>query len=143
MTRLEVFRRMLPLAPDNGSIANTLGYLLAEQNRELDYSKELIKRALELDKPNRATYLDSLALVYYRKGDYQKAREVQERALGIFRLGHEPISSVVHLHMGWIYEKLDELEKAKAAYTDAINSATDSEIVAIASESLQALISRE
>lgn len=140
---IEVFRRMVPLMPDSGSIANTLGYLLAEQDRELPYAKELVEKALELDKPNRATYLDSLAWIHYRKGEFAEAREIQEKALQIFKLSHEPISSEIHLHMGKIYEKLQEFEKAKIAYEDAVNSNTDPDIVASASESLRELTLRQ
>lgn len=132
---IEVFRKMVKLYPENGSLANTLGYLLADQDRELDYAQQLIEKALKLDKVNRATYLDSLAWVHYRKGNYNKARKVIKKSLGIFKLAHEPISSEVHLHLGKILEKQKEYKKAKDAYTEAIKANTDLEIVKVASES--------
>lgn len=136
---IRVFGRMVELMPDNGSLANTLGYLLADQNRELERAGKLISRALELDKPNRATYLDSLAWVRYRQGKFDEARSLQEKALSIFRISHEPISSEVHLHMGRIYEKLAKKDLAAGAYENAVKSGTDPEIVRLASESLSAL----
>ena len=133
---IDVFRKMVELFPENGSLANTLGYLLADQNRELDYAKKLIEKAMELDKVNRATYLDSLAWVYYRKGDYKKAKKYMKKSLGIFKLSHEHISSEVHLHMAKIYEKHKKLDLAKNYYQKAIKANTDSEIVKLASDSL-------
>jgi tetratricopeptide (TPR) repeat protein len=125
--------------PDNGSIANTLGYLLADQNKELPLAKDLIEKAIELDRPNRATYLDSLAWVEYRRGNYQQALQIQNRALRIFGLTHEPVSSEVHLHLGKIQEKLKNYEQARTAYEAAIKSNTDAASVKIASESLHLL----
>lgn len=136
---IRIFKRMQPLVPDNGSIANTLGYLLADSNKELPLAKELIEKALESDKPNRATYLDSLAWVHYQKKQYQEARKIQEKALKIFRISHEPISSEVHLHMGKIYTKLQLEEQARVAFQDAIRANTDADAVQLASESLGAL----
>lgn len=136
---IRVFKRMQPLVPDNGSVANTLGYLLADSNRELPLAKKLIEQALDNDKPNRATYLDSLAWLHFRKKQYNEARKIQEKALKIFRISHEPISSEVHLHMGEIYAKLKLSEQARVAFQDAIQANTDAEIVRIASESLGAL----
>ena len=129
--------------PENGSIANTLGYLLADQDKELSLAQKLIEKALDLDKPNRATYLDSLAWVHFRGGRLNKARNVQEKALKIFKLSHEQISSEVHLHMGRIYEKLQLKQEAAKAYEDAIKSNTDPAIVALASESLGLLTSKK
>ena len=139
---IDIFKRMVPLMPDNGSVANTLGYLLADRDQELPFAKELIEKALELDKRNRATYLDSLAWVHYRQGKYQEARRIQERAMKIFSLSHEPISSEVHLHMGRIYEKTGAKDKAVESYRSAMRSNTDPEMVKLASESLDLLNKR-
>ena len=136
---ISVFKKMRNVMPKNGSIANTLGYLLADQNKELDLAKKLIEEALELDLPNRATYLDSLAWVHFRKGKFEEARKLQEKSMKLFTFAHEPISSEVHLHMGRIYEKLKDHEAAKKAYADAIKSNSDAEMVQLASESLHSL----
>ena len=130
---------MAKLMPENGSIANTLGYLLAEQNRELNFAGALVEKAIKLDKPNRATYYDSLAWVNFHKGDMQKALQYQDKALKIFKLSHEPISSEVHFHMGKIQEKLSNYALAREAYEAAVKSNTDPALAKLASESLQLL----
>ncbi len=133
---IDIFRKMVELYPENGSLANTLGYLLADRNQELELARKLIEKAIKLDKVNRATYLDSLAWVHYRQGNYKKAKKYMEKSLGIFKLAHENISSEVHLHMGRIYEKFDKHDLAKQSYQNAIKANSDSEIVKLASESL-------
>ncbi|HNV71342.1 MAG TPA: tetratricopeptide repeat protein, partial [Candidatus Ozemobacteraceae bacterium] len=136
---ISIFKRMVKLMPNNGGMANTLGYLLAEQNKELAFAKELIERALELDPPNRAAYLDSLAWVLYRKGQFEKARDLQERALKIFRLIHEPITSEVYLHMGKIYERLKKNNEAREAFEEALKANSDPDAVRDAEEGLARL----
>ncbi len=69
---MQMMRRVIELDPRHSNAHNYLGYLLAEQNTKLHEALRLILRALEL-KPNNGYYLDSLAWVYYRLGDYQKA----------------------------------------------------------------------
>ncbi|MFZ2959244.1 MAG: tetratricopeptide repeat protein [Candidatus Ozemobacteraceae bacterium] len=137
---IRIFKQLVDLMPDNGSIANTLGFLLADQNRELDHAQKLIEKAIELDPANRATYLDSLAWVQYRRGNFKEARRQQDRAIKIFGLAHESISSEVLLHMGRIYEKTNEKESALKAYQEAVKNNSDPEMVKLASESLELLM---
>ncbi|MCK9457541.1 MAG: tetratricopeptide repeat protein, partial [Candidatus Riflebacteria bacterium] len=139
---IEIFKQISEVVPDNGSIANTLGYLLAEQNVELELAEKLIEKAIKLDKVNRATYYDSLAWVYYRQGKYDKAYEILDRALKIFRLSHSPVSTDVHYHMGKLRELKKDFELAKESYRLAIKSNTDKETVRLASESLHLIENR-
>ena len=133
---IEIFRKMNEIMPENGSIANTLGYLLAEQNIDLQFANNLIESAINLDKPNRAIYLDSLAWVHYKQKDYSKALKIQTKALKILKLSHEPISSVIYYHLGQIQFNLNDSVNAKKNFEAAIKSNTDDEVVKLASESL-------
>ena len=133
---IEIFRQMNKLMPENGSVANTLGYLLAEQNSELKFAGNLIETAIKLDKSNRATYFDSLAWVHYKQGEYKKAYNIQNKAIKILKLAHEPISSDIYYHMGKIQVELKNSIAAKKNFEDAIKSNTDADIVKLASESL-------
>ena len=130
---------MVKFLPNNGSIANTLGYLLAEQNKELNYAEKLVKKALQVDKPNRATYYDSLAWVYYREGKINLAKKNQIKALKIFNLAHQATSSEVNLHMGKIYEKLQKYSKAVKYYKMAIKSDSDKDAVKTAALAIKTL----
>ncbi|KKU44508.1 MAG: Pyridine nucleotide-disulfide oxidoreductase, partial [Microgenomates group bacterium GW2011_GWA2_46_7] len=55
------------LGPDNPEALNYLGYIYAEENRNLDEAEQLVKKALDID-PDNGAYLDSLGWVYYKKG---------------------------------------------------------------------------
>ena len=133
---IKVFKKMNKLMPENGSIANTLGYMLADQNIELKFANSLIENAIKVDKPNRATYYDSLAWVNYRRGNFKQAFKIQKKAIKIFNLSHEPISSDVYYHMGKIQEKLNNSVEAKNNYELAIRANSDPDVVKLASESL-------
>ena len=52
-------------APDAAPVQNTLAYLLADHNRELDLAETLARKALDQE-PENAAYLDTLAWVLYR-----------------------------------------------------------------------------
>lgn len=136
---IKVFKSMNRLMPQNGNVANTLGYLLAEENKELKFAKSLIESAIKYDRPNRATYYDSLAWVQYRQGEYKKASQLLEKSLKIFNLAHEPISSDIYYHMGKVQQKLNNNAAAKTNFESAIRSNTDADIVKLASESLSLL----
>ena len=122
--------------PENGSVANTLGYLLAEQNTELKLAEQLVESAIKSDKQNRATYYDSLAWVHYKRGNIKNAYKLQKKAISIFKLAHEPISSDVYYHMGKIQVKMNNSIDAKSSFESAMKSNTDADIVKLASESL-------
>jgi len=66
--------------PDDASLLNFLGYMYAEQGKNLEEATKLIKRALE-KKPDEAAYLDSMAWVLFQQGRYEEALPWQKRAL--------------------------------------------------------------
>ncbi len=64
--------------PDDADGYNTLAWFYATHERKLETGIELAKRALELS-PDSAEYLDTLAELYYRRGDKQAAiREIKK-----------------------------------------------------------------
>ena len=66
--------------PKHAPSLNYVGYVLAEQGRELKRAERLIRRALEI-RPKESAYLDSLAWVLFKRGRYLEARKVLKRAL--------------------------------------------------------------
>ena len=72
--------KALRIDPDNANALNSLGYILAENNIQLQAARDYCRRALAL-RPENAAYLDSLALVERRMGNLQKAKELYEQAL--------------------------------------------------------------
>lgn len=102
----KTFRELLELDPDNSGALNYLGYMLADQGVKLDEAHDMIQRALDLE-PENGAYLDSLGWVYYRQEKFDLAERQLLRSLE--RYGRDP---VVLTHLGDVYEKLGDNEKA-------------------------------
>lgn len=117
--------------PDDATANNDLAYLWADQNKKLDEAEKRIRRALELDKRQRsnlarisldsdrdnAAFVDSLGWVLFRKGDWQSARRELEKAASLPAGDDDP---VVWDHLGDVYFRLKETDKAGSAWRKAI-----------------------
>lgn len=66
---------LLEQNPKNAAAWNLRGFSLADRGERLDEAQEYVTKALELNPDDRA-FLDSLAWVYYKKGEYAKALEL-------------------------------------------------------------------
>ncbi|WP_367268221.1 tetratricopeptide repeat protein [uncultured Thiohalocapsa sp.] len=69
-------------------------------------------------KPGVASFLDTLGWVYYRRGEYQRAAEVLERAQA-----SEESTPQRQFHLGMTYLKLGRIEEARPLLTAAANAA--------------------
>ena len=92
---IALLRELVKEDPENPTYANDLGFILADNNKELDEAEKLIRKALKLDEEERkkpapkaddedavpaakaegpnAAYLDSLGWVLFKKGKYEEA----------------------------------------------------------------------
>lgn len=119
-------RAILDDEPDDARALNALGYLLADQGRELDEAERLIRRAAVADRidrrksgaaePESAIIRDSLGWVLFRRGKLAEARAELERAAGTAAGAAEPL---VWDHLGDVLFRLNEGAKAKAAWEKA------------------------
>lgn len=107
-------KRLLATDPKNREALNFLGYVFAEQGIKLVEAEALIKRALE-QKPNDGYYLDSLAWVYFQRGDYIKAIETQ--TLAIKQISDDP---VMFEHMGDMFWKSGKESEARNNWEKAL-----------------------
>lgn len=110
------------LDPENTTAKNNAAYYLAVENRDLDRAETLILQALD-ENPDQPTTLDTYAWVLFRKGDYEAARQVIDRAL---ELDPEPSAEELE-HAGDIYFMLDELDQALAFWLQALDDEPDNE----------------
>lgn len=92
--------------PNHADALNFLAYTYAEQGIKLDEAKSYIKRALAL-KVDDGYYLDSLAWIYYKNGEYDKAITTQEKALQTVT-----DDATMREHLGDMFWKKGEKEKA-------------------------------
>ncbi len=72
-------RELLRLYPHDSDAMNALGYLLAQEGRQLDEASSLVEQALA-QRPWSGAYTDSLGWVRYRQGRLDEAIEELERA---------------------------------------------------------------
>jgi tetratricopeptide (TPR) repeat protein len=116
--------------PADASACNDLGYLWADQNKNLAEAERLVRKALEIDKKQRTTgdmmtadgdkenaaYLDSLGWVLFRRGKFAEAVEQLQMASSLEEGAGDP---VVWDHLGDVYSRLNESAKAQAAWKKA------------------------
>jgi len=113
---IELGREALRHAPDFPGALNFLGYLLADNNRELPEALGLITRALEQD-PDNGAFVDSHGWVLYRMGRLEEARARLEQAIVL--TGGDP---VVHEHLGDVYRDLRLTDRAREQYRASLAS---------------------
>jgi tetratricopeptide (TPR) repeat protein len=101
-----LYKRILDFDPDNILMMNNLAYVLAAEGKELPRAKELALKVVEAE-PANAGYLDTLGWVLFRMEEYEYARSILEKAAGL-----DPLEAEIAEHLGQVYEKLGNLEKA-------------------------------
>ena len=117
---------ILKVDPDNPTVNNDLGYLWADQGKNLETAEEMIRRALDADRSQRrrnlnlipeddkdnAAYVDSLGWVLFRRGQIEEAKKELERAT---TLGDND-DPVIYEHLGDVYSRLKMRSEASRAW---------------------------
>ncbi len=109
----EHYRKALEINPDYAPAANNLAYHLAERTDKFDEALKYARKAKE-KLPNDPGVMDTLGLVYYKKGLFGNA--VSELLDSLKQLPENP---VIHYHLGLAYHgkgnrdlAVKELERA-------------------------------
>lgn len=76
---VEAFQQAVRVGVDSAQAHNDLARLYAGLNQSLDRAVELANKAVSLSR--EAQYLDTLAYIYYRCGDYSKAIQAAQAAI--------------------------------------------------------------
>ncbi len=119
----QYFQKCLELAPDAPEALNYLGYMWAEHDMKLEKARQLIEKAVKA-KPDSAAYLDSLAWVLYKLGQPKTALG---HALKAVKLSPEP-DATLYDHLGDIYAKLNEVQKAREAWGKSLSLEANPEV---------------
>jgi tetratricopeptide (TPR) repeat protein len=135
----EQLQWILKADPANATAHNDLGYQWADQGKNLEQAEKLIRRALELDReqragptlppgpggpsapaadpgPDKAAYVDSLGWVLFRRGRLEDARRELERAVALPD-GDDP---VLWDHLGDVYYRLGQTARARSAWHEGL-----------------------
>ncbi len=108
------FRKILTESPDNATVLNYLGYMLADHGSKLDDALSMIKKAVNLEPANGA-YLDSLGWAYFKLGKYDMAEDNLTKASQ--HMGADP---TVQEHLGDLYQKTGRLRLAATHWQRAL-----------------------
>jgi len=116
MTKGEgILEQVLTETPDNPQANNDLGYLWADQGKNLERALTMITKALATE-PDNAAYIDSMGWVLFKLGRTEEAIQNLEKAVAMKR-GDDP---TLHEHLGDCYAKLNRTEDAKNMWTKAM-----------------------
>ena len=113
----EALKRVIPLYnrnPEDASLANFYGYLLAEKGDSLDLAERLLGKALAKE-PLNGYFLDSLGWINFKKGLYREALDLLLKAA-------DKVASDAGIweHIGDTYLKLNQSAKARDAYQKSL-----------------------
>ena len=100
--------------PNNASVLNYYGYMLADRGVRLEEATSMIQRAVTQE-PSNGAYLDSLGWAYYKQNKLTEAEENLRKA--VERQSHDP---TILGHLGDVYAKLGQPERAATYWERAL-----------------------
>ena len=112
---IKVMKRIIELEPKHSNALNYLGYTYADMAINLNEAEQLITKALKY-KPDDGYIIDSLAWVFYKKGDYKTALKHLQKAVKLV-----PDDPIILEHMGDVYLKLGLKSNALIYYQKSLS----------------------
>jgi tetratricopeptide (TPR) repeat protein len=110
------YEMALEIDPNNPYSLNNYAYYLSERSESLKKAELMSKRSLML-LPDNASFLDTYGWIKYKLGKYEDALVYFEKAL---RTEEGKTNDVIYEHLGDVYLKLDNIEKAVNSWHTAI-----------------------
>ena len=111
---LVVLREAQALEPNNPLVQNNIGYLLLEQDQNLEEAAALIEKSVKAT-PNSGSVVDSLGWAQFKLGRFKEAEATLRRATEL-----TPYSPEVRKHLGEVLVKLDRLPEAAEQWERAL-----------------------
>ena len=122
---------ILKADPNDALANNDLGYIWADQGRNLEEAERLVRKAIDLAREQsrvalsaeqeedgeNAAYLDSLGWVLFRRGKPKEAIVWLEKAAAVTRGDEDP---TIWDHLGEVYCQLQDAAKAGTAWQKAL-----------------------
>jgi predicted Zn-dependent protease len=111
-TTEEVLQQVLKVDPAHAAAKNDLGFMWADDGRNLAQAEEFIAAAVKAE-PANVSFLDSMGWVLYKRGRFTEARQYLDRAIGKRPEGEgRPGDPVVLDHRGDVLYRMGEKESA-------------------------------
>ncbi len=117
----DAYEQALRLDPNNHNAMNNYAYFIAMRDEQLDYARELAEKAISFE-PENAAYLDTVGWIYYKKGEYEQAREYIQRSVDTGEASAE-----VYEHLGDVYKALNDDENAIKFWNKALDQDSERE----------------
>jgi tetratricopeptide (TPR) repeat protein len=120
--RAEVlFKQVINEDPQHAGALNYLGYMLADLGIRLDEAIDYVQKALAIE-PENGAFLDSLGWAYFKLNDLENAEKYLLQADQ--RIKDDP---VVYDHLGDLYYKTGDFQKAHNFWSQSIKIGTEQE----------------
>jgi tetratricopeptide (TPR) repeat protein len=117
----KVLEDVYAASPDDPGVNNDLGYLYADQGKNLEQAEKMIRVAVEAE-PENAAYLDSLGWVLFRLGRFEEALTALEKA----NADPDYRDSTIIEHMGDVLQALTRKEEAVKSWQEALKTEQES-----------------
>lgn len=118
-----VLEKLLEKFPEDPTLNNDLGYLYADQGKDLEKAEKMIRLAIESE-PENTSYLDSLGWVLFKRGKFEESLPYMEKAVA--NSGRTEGDATLLDHLGDVYFQLKRLDKAREIWKRAEESALKS-----------------
>ena len=109
-----LYEEALRINPNFALVLNNYAYSLSERGIQLERALKMAHRALDAA-PDNASYLDTMGWIYFQLGKYRDAETYVKKAIA-----KGEVSAVVHEHMGDIYFRLNDTERALEHWNAAL-----------------------
>jgi tetratricopeptide (TPR) repeat protein len=134
----EILEKFLAENPDDIGVNNDLGYLYADQGKNLEKARKMIAKAVESE-PENAAYLDSMGWVLFKLGEHKEAITWLVKATKL-ESGND---ATIWEHLGDCYGAIKETSDATKAWEKALElvkeeSHPDKELIKRVEEKLKA-----
>ena len=106
------FQTIMAIDTLNSTALNYVGFTLADRAESLEYSLNLVERALAIE-PDNGYIIDSRGWIYYRLGRYEEALADLQRALELVE------DAVILEHLGDVQAAMNDREQALLNYLKA------------------------
>ena len=112
----EMLLRILNDSPDDPHANNDLGYLWADQEKNLLQAEKMIRKAVDAE-PQNTAYMDSLGWVLFKLNKAEEARDTLKQA-SQQPDGDDP---VIWDHLGDVYFQLKQSDQAKSSWEKSMD----------------------
>jgi tetratricopeptide (TPR) repeat protein len=133
---LDLVEPLIKKKPGSVEALNFWGFVAADHGHDLDKARKRVQAAAALD-PGSGAVLDSLGWVSFRAGQLDRAGLFLEQAGRL-----DPVDAEILTHLGDLYAKRSEPERAAAAYRKALSQKPEERLRRRLEESLTGLESR-